>query len=269
MHRLHAPHNQPSGDESPAEAVATTRRALIGTAAGLGAAALVAPGVVLHTLSAQAETAPITNKSRWGLLIETDKCAEGCRACIEACDHEHGLDRQVPEGSPSKWEQQKAVWIRKVKLQDNQTGRITQLPLMCQHCEHPPCVDVCPTGASFKRADGIVMVDRHLCIGCRYCMMACPYKARSFIHHNTTGQLTAVPRGKGCVESCNLCVHRRDYGQDSTACADACAATGHHAILFGDLKDPESPIRRRMREIQNRQIREDLGLNTGVRYAGI
>lgn len=251
------------------EPIDPNRRALLGAVAGLGAAALVAPGVILHTLKAQAEGSTVTDRVRWGLLIETDKCAQGCRACVDACDRENGLDLQRPEGPTAKWEHQKAVWIRKVRLQDNQTGRITQFPLMCQHCEHPPCVDVCPTGASFKRADGIVMVDRHLCIGCRYCMMACPYKARSFIHHNITGQLTAVPRGKGCVESCNLCVHRRDHGQESTACADACRDAGYGAITFGDLKDPESPIRRRMREVQNRQIREDLKLNTGVRYAGI
>ena len=69
-----------------------------------------------------------------------------------------------------------AQWIRKVTIKDRQTGYVQSLPLMCQHCEEPPCVDVCPTGASFKRADGIVLVDRHICIGCRYCMMACPYK---------------------------------------------------------------------------------------------
>jgi tetrathionate reductase subunit B len=79
---------------------------------------------------------------------------------------------------------------------------------MCQHCEIPPCVDVCPTGASFKRADGIVLVDKHICIGCRYCMMACPYKARSFIHEDLQDQLPHAPRGKGTVESCTLCVHR-------------------------------------------------------------
>jgi molybdopterin-containing oxidoreductase family iron-sulfur binding subunit len=140
---------------------------------------------------------------------------------------------------------------------------------MCQHCEHPPCVDVCPTGASFKRADGIVMVDRHTCIGCRYCMMACPYKARSFIHVNTHDQLTRVPRGKGCVESCNLCVNRRDQGIESTACADACTEAGHGAILFGDLKDPQSAISQALASLPTRQLREDLVLNTGVRYSGV
>jgi tetrathionate reductase subunit B len=140
---------------------------------------------------------------------------------------------------------------------------------MCQHCEHPPCVDVCPTGASFRRADGIVLVDRHTCIGCRYCMMACPYKARSFIHEVVEVKLTRAPRGKGCVESCNLCVHRRDNGEASTACADACAAEGHDAILFGDLKDPESPLRKALAALPSREIRADLDLNTGVRYTGV
>jgi tetrathionate reductase subunit B len=85
-------------------------------------------------------------------------------------------------------------------LVDRRNGRKTTLPMMCQHCAKPPCVDVCPTGASMKRADGIVLVDRHTCIGCRYCMMACPYKARSFVHEPLTEQNPEVPRGKGCVE---------------------------------------------------------------------
>jgi tetrathionate reductase subunit B len=253
-----------------------SRRRFFGAAAGV-TASVVTSGMVLHVASADEDEGldprqePVTDKVRWGLLIDTTRCAEGCSACVEACNEETGLNLQVkPEGeSDLKWDMQKAVWIRKVKLQDNETGRITNLPLMCQHCEHPPCVDVCPTGASFKRADGIVMVDRHICIGCRYCMMACPYKARSFIHEVVEDQLTRVPRGKGCVESCNLCVNRRDYGVASTACADACAAEGHRAILFGDLMDPESGISQALKAQSSRQIREDLVLNTGVRYSGI
>ncbi|AFL72613.1 sulfate reduction electron transfer complex DsrMKJOP subunit DsrO [Thiocystis violascens] len=259
-------------DENKAidDAVDPSRRAFMGVAAGV-TAAVVAPGVLLHAVSAAPRSEAVTADVRWGLLIDTAKCVDGCSACVTACDQENGLDLQSkPEGQPPlKWESQKAAWIRKVKLQDNQTGRVTTLPMMCQHCEHPPCVDVCPTGASFKRADGIVMVDRHLCIGCRYCMMACPYKARSFIHEEMHGQLTAVPRGKGCVESCNLCVHRRDFGEPSTACVDACAAEGHQAIVFGDLKDPASPISQLLKEMPSRQIREDLSLNTGVRYSGV
>ncbi len=259
-------------DENKAldEGIDPGRRSFLGVATGV-TAAMVAPGVVLHAVAAAPRSEPVTSDVRWGLLIDTAKCVDGCSACVDACNQENGLNLQTkPEGdSQLEWDTQKAVWIRKVKLQDNQTGRVTTLPLMCQHCEHPPCVDVCPTGASFKRADGIVMVDRHLCIGCRYCMMACPYKARSFIHAEMHGQLTSVPRGKGCVESCNLCVQRRDFGEESTACADACAAEGHHAIVFGDLKDPESPLSQLLKDLPSRQIREDLALNTGVRYSGV
>ncbi len=139
---------------------------------------------------------------------------------------------------------------------------------MCQHCAQPPCVDVCPTGASFKRADGIVLVDRHTCIGCRYCMMACPYKARSFVHEPVTGQKPDVPRGKGCVESCTLCVHRIDRDQ-IPACVEACAATGHKAILFGNLNDPASEISQRIAALATTALRPDLRLDPGVRYQGL
>jgi len=246
------------------------RRAFLGVAAGL-TAVTVAPGVLLHSVTAAPRSEAVTDAVRWGMLIDTSKCADGCSACVSACELENGLDLQEkPEGhSAEKWDMQRAVWIRKVKLQDDLTGRVTNLPMLCQHCEHPPCVDVCPTGASFKRADGIVLVDRHTCIGCRYCMMACPYKARSFIHQVVAEKLTRAPRGKGCVESCNLCVHRRDNGETSTACVDACAAAGHHAIVFGDLKDPESAVSKALASAVSRQIREDLDLNTGVRYSSI
>jgi molybdopterin-containing oxidoreductase family iron-sulfur binding subunit len=139
---------------------------------------------------------------------------------------------------------------------------------MCQHCEEPPCVDVCPTGASFKRADGIVLVDKHTCIGCRYCMMACPYKARSFIHEVVTDQKPDVPRGKGTVESCTLCVHRVDRGE-IPACVEACTKDGGQAMLFGDLNDRGSAIYQRLRAEPSSQIRPDLALNTGVRYQGL
>jgi len=232
-------------------------------------AATIAPGVMVAMASGKGEGA--SSEHRWGLLVDTDKCADGCTSCVDACNHENGIDlHKMPEGqSPAKWEQQRPQWIRKVKLKDKETGKVTNLPMMCQHCEFPPCVDVCPTGASFKRVDGIVMVDRHLCIGCRYCMMACPYKARSFIHEDVLEQLTRAPRGKGCVESCNLCAHRVDAGDETTACAEACQKEGHQAILFGDLKDPNSAISVALRERSSHQIRADLELNTGVRYTDI
>jgi len=251
--------------------VDTSRRGFLGAAAAVTAVTL-APGVILHRLAvAEPRSDAVTDAVRWGMLIDSAKCADGCDACVTACNRENGLDLQEqPEGEDAgKWDRQVAKWIRMVKVKDDLTGHESRLPLMCQHCEHPPCVDVCPTGASFKRADGIVVVDRHTCIGCRYCMMACPYKARSFIHEVVDTKLTRTPRGKGCVESCNLCVHRRDNGAASTACADACVTQGGRAILFGDLKDPEGSLRRALADLPSRQIREDLALNTSVRYAGV
>ena len=113
-----------------------------------------------------------------------------------------------------------------------------------------------------------VLVDKHSCIGCRSCVMACPYKARSFVHEALDGQKPDVPRGKGTVEGCTLCVHKVDRGE-SPACVSACSAAGHNAMQFGNLNDPDSEIARRIASFPSRQVREDLNLDTGVRYAGI
>jgi len=239
-----------------------SRRQFIGASiAGLAALAL-APGVRLIEIGhARPADQPASAAKRWGLLIDTNKCANGCNACVNACDIEHGL---VQTGRPRT----DAQWIRKVELKDKRTGEAHSLPLMCQHCAEPPCVDVCPTGASFKRADGIVLVDKHICIGCRYCMMACPYKARSFVHEVLTEQKPYSPRGKGVVESCTLCVHRVDEGRQP-ACVEACSGDGHDALLFGDLNDANGEIAKRLKTQATTQLRADLKLNTGVRYQGI
>jgi len=219
----------------------------------------VAPGILLY---AQAKSAaqPASPKVRWGLLVDTTQCTEDCDACVEACRTENGW--------PAPTRPTDVQWLRKVELVDRRSGHKAFAPVMCQHCAEAPCVDVCPTGASFKRVDGIVMVDRHICIGCRYCMMACPYKARSFVHEPQSDQKADVPRGKGCVEACNLCAPRIDRG-GVPACVEACAATGRRAIVFGDLNDPQSGISRRLREVSTRALRAELGLDPGVRYAGL
>ncbi len=240
------------------------RRFLSTVAAAAGVA--LAPGVMLFGVGAKVEAADKTmdkadpNK-RWGMLIDVNKCEAGCEVCVHACRDENGLTGyNRPESD--------AQWIRKVSLKDKATGHEQSLPVMCQHCAEPPCVDVCPTGASFKRADGIVLVDKHNCIGCRYCMMACPYKVRSFIHEDLTDQKSHAPRGKGTVEGCTLCVHRIDDGK-SPACVDACAEKAGGAMIFGDLSDPESDISIALSRYATRQIRPDLGLNTGVRYQNL
>ena len=247
------------------------RRQFLGQAAAV-AGLSVAPGVILNTVHAAGKAAadPASSDRRWGILIDTTKCADGCTDCVSACETENGWGAGSNNEQKSS-DAQKAQWIRKVKLTDKQTGHVQSLPLMCQHCEHPPCVDVCPTGASMKREDGIVLVDKHICIGCRYCMMACPYKARSFIHETITDQKVVAPRGKGTVESCTMCVHRVDEdGKAGTpACVEACTKENHNAMLFGDLKDPNSEISKALKEKGGEQIRADLGLNTGVRYQGL
>jgi molybdopterin-containing oxidoreductase family iron-sulfur binding subunit len=244
------------------------RRAFLAGATGAAAVAAAAPALLLQGKSEAAPRATaVTDEVRYGMFIDNSKCVE-CNDCVAACEQENGLDLLLkPEGAnEAQWSMQRPRWIRSVKLKNNLSGRVTTLPMMCQHCEHPPCVDVCPTGASFRRADGIVLVDRHTCIGCRYCMMACPYNARSFIHESIQYKSTAVPRGKGCVESCTLCVHRIDAGGTTTACQDACA---HDAIVFGDLKDPNSAVSKAMAANATVQIRADLRLNTGVRYTDV
>ena len=230
-------------------------------AAGAGALGVaIAPGVFL-TQVAQARPAgePASKLQRWGMLVDTTKCSSGCDKCVSACATENGINEKVADP------RQAAQWIRKIEVKNPKNGYQHSLPMMCQHCAEPPCVDVCPTGASMKRADGIVLVDRHICIGCRYCMMACPYKARSFVHQPLTQQNPEVPRGLGCVESCTFCVHRVDKGL-KPACVEACP---EGAMLFGDLEDPNSDIARRIAQTATTQVRADLKLNTGVRYQGI
>lgn len=238
------------------------RRRFLGQAGALAAGITLAPGVTLYgAAEAREPDQPATGKVRWGMLVDANRCADGCDACVKACSVENGLKGfGRPETDPQ--------WIRKVNLRDPKTGAKQSLPVMCQHCAEPPCVDVCPTGASFKRADGIVLVDKHICIGCRYCMMACPYKARSFVHETLTDQKPHAPRGKGTVESCTFCVHRVDVG-GQPACVEACSKTSAGAMIFGDLNDPGSTLSKTLAEYPSSQIRADLGTDPGVRYRGL
>ena len=242
------------------------RRSFLGAMAA-AAGVTLAPGVVLYGIAKAIPAdgrvlgTKVSSAVRWGMLIDLGKCDKGCDDCVSACASENGLRGH---GRPET----DAQWIRKIDIKNPQTGHSTSLPVMCQHCEDPPCVDVCPTGASFKRADGIVLVDKHTCIGCRYCVIACPYKARSFVHEVLEDQKTHAPRGKGTVESCTMCVHRIDDDRQP-ACVEACSDTGGGAMLFGDLNDPDSEISKRVASYATQQIRADLGLNPGIRYQGL
>lgn len=247
-----------SGKEDSGNIDSYRRKFLTGVA-GATAAVTLAPGVFLRQVQAKPADEPISGKIRWGMLIDTNKLTDGGDACIAACKKEHGWgDEKLSNAT------QDAQWIRKVTVTEKTTKHTTSLPVMCQHCETAPCADVCPTGASFRRADGIVLVNKHICIGCRYCMMACPYKARSFVHEPLTDQRPDSPRGIGTVESCNMCVNRVDAGK-----VPACVEAAPQAMLFGDLNDESSDISKALKQYGGTQIRADLGLNTGVRYWGI
>ena len=218
-------------------------------------------GVSLRAFAEEAAPAPGARKVRWGILLDFDEV------------HRRIATPASPPATPSSiWSATAArrtdpQWIRKVTIKDELSGHVTSLPVMCQHCAEPPCVDVCPTGASFQRPDGIVLIDRHICIGCRYCIMACPYTARNFVNELVDNQRPWGPRGKGTAEACTMCVHRVDEGR-TPACVEACSTTGNKAMMFGDLNDPEATSPNGSRRFPQ-PIRADLRTDPGVRYEGI
>lgn len=237
------------------------RRRVVGAAA-IGALTL-APGVSLIAYpEAREEKVPAgaSPKKRWGLLIDTNKCKPSCNACVTACSAHNGWENEGRGSDPQ--------WIRKVEVTDPKTRVSRSAPVMCQHCSNAPCVEVCPTGASFKRADGIVLVDKHICIGCRMCVIACPFEARFLVSRNLAGQKAHVPRGKGTAEGCTLCVDLVDAGK-VPACVEACAREGSGAMMFGDLMDPASDISRALAAYPATQLRADLMLDAGVFYQGL
>jgi len=175
-------------------------------------------------------------------------------------------------------------WQRVLVRVDGEYPRVTArfIPRPCMHCEDPPCVQVCPVGATFKRSDGIVDMDYDRCIGCRYCMVACPYGVRSFnwfkpefneVHRNYLNPSVRV-RPRGVVEKCTFCVQRinkalqegKKIGEPGgvvTACAQTCPA---HAIHFGDLDDPESEVSQLARSERAFRFLEEMGTRPQVYY---
>ncbi len=140
--------------------------------------------------------------------------------------------------------------------------------LLCNHCTNPPCVRVCPTQATFKLENGIVAMDFHRCIGCRFCMAGCPYGARSFNYMDPRKYLSdPVPNPKyptrmpGVVEKCSFCVERLAVGLQP-----ACVEASGGAILFGDLNDPQSVVRKALAENYSIRRKPSLGTQPGVYY---
>ncbi len=142
-----------------------------------------------------------------------------------------------------------------------------RVPVLCNHCDNPPCTKVCPTQATWRRDDGVVMMDWHRCIGCRYCIVACPYGSRSFNWRDPRQGLAqpdpAYPtRQRGVVEKCTLCAERLDRGE-LPACVEACA---NGEIIFGDLSDPGSEVRRVLAANTTIRRKPSLGTQPQVYY---
>jgi Fe-S-cluster-containing dehydrogenase component len=227
---------------------------------------------------------------RWAMVVDVRQCLgqEKCGACSEACHRRHNVPRiaDVP-GHEIKW-----IWKEQYEHAFPDEGHAggehggatlafapawlheQPLPVLCNHCERPPCVRVCPTQATFKReSDGIVMMDEHRCIGCRYCMAACPYGARSFNFVDPRPYLEAEgrlhdgfpSRTKGVVEKCNFCADLLIKGEPP-ACVAACRARGAGALIFGDLYDPGSEVVKIIRASYTTRRKLSLGTEPHVFY---
>lgn len=186
---------------------------------------------------------------KWAMVVDPSKC-DGCTACMDACHRVHNVPHFHEHKIEVKWiwkEKGEHVFFEQTEEFGGAKLRKLDVPVLCNHCDNPPCVKVCPTKATFKREDGIVMMDSHRCIGCKYCMVACPYGARSFNAVDPRRGLDmskANPdfptRSRGVVEKCNFCVDRLAKGI-IPACVDACK---NKALVFGDLEDPNSEVRK-------------------------
>lgn len=203
---------------------------------------------------------PATTQKKLGLVIDLDICV-GCQACVTSCKEWNtgGYSAPLSDHDPYGADPSGA-WLNRVHSYETGSGednRTVHFPRSCLHCEQPDCVTVCPTGASYKRAeDGIVLVNPETCIGCKLCSWACPYGAREYDYDH------------GVMKKCTLCVDRI-YNQNLPeedripACVRACP-TG--ARSFGDLGDPESAVSKQVAERQGYNLLDEFGYKPVNKY---
>ena len=203
---------------------------------------------------------------RHSMVIDLKRCT-GCFACVMACKVEH----QTPP---------RVFWAKVLRSERGKYPVVTRqpIPVLCMHCKEPECEKVCPTGATKKREDGIVIVDNKICVGCRYCVVACPYGARYFVPKWTdyfTGKdqpsskyaeyarkKWLAENDKGVVTKCTFCVERVEKGR-KPACVDACPA---EARTFGDLDDPNSEVSQLIKRRKGFRLQEEQGTEPAVYY---
>ncbi len=216
--------------------------------------------------------------AQWAMIVDMKKCWEQqdkrqCRDCILACHKIHNVPDIPDQKREIKW-----IWLEEYKhafpdqAHEYAPEKVKENPfmLLCNHCSNPPCVRVCPTKATFKRKpDGIVMMDFHRCIGCRYCMAGCPYGARSFNWGDPRPYLkpedinmTYPTRRKGVVEKCTFCYERIDEGLQP-ACVEACKVK---ALIFGDITNPNSEVRKILSGHYSLRRKIELGTGPNVYY---
>jgi Fe-S-cluster-containing dehydrogenase component len=243
-----------------------------GSVAAAGAGKLVHAVAREETKTAGAAAASGAKKKRWGMVIDLQKCAKekNCDECAKACHSTHNVPKIPNKAQEIKWlwkePYEKVFPFQQTDFTRQQFGA-NQLPILCNHCADPPCTRVCPTKATWKRDDGIVMMDYHRCIGCRYCMAGCPYGSRSFNYVDPRPYIEKTDPGyatrtKGVVEKCNFCEERLADGL-LPACVEAC---GQKAMIFGDLNDENSPVRQILRQRYAVQRTPELGTGPSVFY---
>ena len=212
---------------------------------------------------------------RWGMVINLVKCTR-CHACIAACRIEHFLPLGVN-------------WPRLIAWETDVPGEeLTTIPVRCNQCKDAPCVEVCPAEATKKREDGIVYVDNDICVGCRYCIIACPYQNRTFFSRDKDpGYFPGYERTRfekagrkiyphtvGTTEKCDFCMERIDAGlakdlvpgkdrEATPACVNACQAM---ALTFGDLDDVESEVSKLIKEKNAFQLHPEYGTDPSIYY---
>lgn len=206
---------------------------------------------------------------RWAMIVDINKC-DGCMKCQSACHKAHNVPDIDNEKESVKWvweESYDHVFPGMENKYINEAVKQKPCMVLCNHCDKPACVRVCPTKATFKRKDGIVLMDYHRCIGCRYCMAACPYGARSFNFKNPRPYIKEInseypTRKQGVVEKCNLCEERLSSGK-LPLCVEACP---NGVYTFGDLEDSGSEARKLLSSKFTIQRRVELGVRPNIYY---